>query len=84
MPAFLKRQDERALEENDRGSLGGGLQGIYTPRETDDPEGKIELTVNTFCAHGSPDGRVSGIQGAVTCANPVLLKVRHPLLLHVM
>eukprot|EP00884_Botryococcus_braunii_P012231 jgi/Botrbrau1/21008/Bobra.0144s0024.1 len=50
-------------------------QGIYTPRETDDPEGKIELTVNTFCAHGSPQGRVSGIQGAVTCANPVLLKL---------
>lgn len=35
-------------------------QGVYEPRKT--KEG-IGLTVSTFCFHGGPSGRVSGIQG---------------------
>lgn len=35
-------------------------QGIYQPR---DANGSIGLTVNTFCFHGGPNGRISGIQG---------------------
>ena len=32
------------------------------------------LDVSTFCVHGGPEGRLSGIQGEVTCANPLLLR----------
>lgn len=47
-------------------------QGIYTPKEM--AEG-IKLEVDTFCVHGSPTGRLSGILGSVSCANPLLLEV---------
>lgn len=36
------------------------LQGIYVPKPTE--EGTIQLQVNTFCVHGGPGGRLSGIQ----------------------
>jgi len=29
------------------------------------------ILVNTFCAHGSPDGKISGIQGVVKCLAPM-------------
>jgi len=29
------------------------------------------ILVNTFCAHGSPEGRISGIMGVVKCLNPM-------------
>jgi hypothetical protein len=54
-------------------TLPAGMQGIYVPKE--DVPGTIRLTVNTFCVHGGPAGRLSGIQGSVTCANPVLLEL---------
>ncbi|KAL4422932.1 hypothetical protein ABPG75_009129 [Micractinium tetrahymenae] len=49
------------------------LQGIYVPLE--DPEGAIRLQVNTFCVHGGPGGRLSGIQGSVSCADPAVLEL---------
>ncbi|CAD7700246.1 unnamed protein product [Ostreobium quekettii] len=48
-------------------------QGIYTPKQMS--KGKIALEVSTFCVHGSPQGRVSGIQGQVSCAPPAELKM---------
>lgn len=48
-------------------------QGIYVLEE--DPEERIRLQVNTFCVHGGPGGRLSGIQGTVSCANPVVLEL---------
>lgn len=48
-------------------------QGIYVPKSQE--EGVVRLEVNTFCVHGGPGGRVSGIQGSVSCANPILLEV---------
>lgn len=48
------------------------LQGIYVPQLVD---GATKLQVNTFCVHGGPGGRLSGIQGSVTCANPELLEL---------
>lgn len=41
----------------------------------DTATGSIRLQVNTFCVHGGPGGRLSGIQGSVSCANPALLEV---------
>ena len=35
-------------------------QGIYTPKQSE--EGEIRLQVDTFCLHGGPSGRLSGIQ----------------------
>lgn len=35
-------------------------QGVYQPRKVKEGLG---LTVSTFCFHGGPAGRVSGIQG---------------------
>ena len=52
-----------------RGFAGEGqgdchcTQGIYTARKTE--SGSIQLDVSTFCVHGGPDGRLSGIQGQV-------------------
>eukprot|EP00210_Caulerpa_lentillifera_P001344 g1293.t1 len=43
-------------------------QGVYVPRTG--PNGEIKLEVNTFCFHGGSTGRLSGIRGDVTCANP--------------
>ncbi|PRW57540.1 lipocalin-like domain [Chlorella sorokiniana] len=48
-------------------------QGIYVPKTEE--EGIVRLQVNTFCVHGGPGGRLSGIQGSVSCANPILLEV---------
>ncbi|CAD7704862.1 unnamed protein product [Ostreobium quekettii] len=62
-----------------RGFAGEGqqdchcTQGIYSPKQMS--KGKIALEVNTFCVHGSPKGRVSGIQGQVSCAPPAELKL---------
>lgn len=50
-------------------------QGIYMPKKGA-KEGKMGLEVNTFCVHGSPTGRISGIQGQVTCTNPEELKLK--------
>lgn len=46
---------------------------VYVPDSG--PGAPIRLEVNTFCVHGGPEGRLSGIQGAVSCADPVLLAV---------
>jgi hypothetical protein len=35
-------------------------KGIY--KAATEEEGKVELEVNTFCVHGGPGGRLSGIQ----------------------
>jgi len=43
-------------------------QGVYFPKKNSKDE--IKLEVNTFCFHGGPKGRLSGIRGDVTCANP--------------
>ncbi|GMH40056.1 hypothetical protein BSKO_07960 [Bryopsis sp. KO-2023] len=48
-------------------------QGIYMPKELEN--GAIGISVNTFCLHGGPKGRISGIQGSVSCAQPALLKL---------
>ncbi|KAI7842606.1 hypothetical protein COHA_003710 [Chlorella ohadii] len=48
-------------------------QGIYVPKSQE--EGVVQLEVNTFCVHGGPGGRLSGIQGSVSCVNPILLEV---------
>lgn len=45
-------------------------QGIYMPRSDPTRDGGIRLDVSTFCVHGSPAGRVSGITGDVSCADP--------------
>lgn len=42
-------------------------QGIYTPKEM--AEG-IKLEVDTFCVHGSPTGRLSGILVRTCCRSP--------------
>lgn len=31
--------------------------------------------MSTFCAHGSPTGTISGIKGAVSCAEPYALSL---------
>ncbi len=36
------------------------VQGIYVPKSQE--EGVVQLEVNTFCVHGGPGGRLSGIQ----------------------
>lgn len=34
-----------------------------------------KLKVSTFCVHGSPKGRISGLQGEVTCADAAALRL---------
>ena len=43
------------------------LQGIYTmkPGAGTDAYGGVQLDVSTFCVHGGPSGKFSGITGAV-------------------
>lgn len=52
-------------------------QGIYTPQSNE--EGELKLSVSTFCVHRPPGategGRLSGIQGSVSCANPIFLEL---------
>lgn len=38
------------------------VQGIYVPKSQE--EGVVALEVNTFCVHGGPGGRLSGIQAS--------------------
>lgn len=46
------------------------VQGIYVPKSQE--EGVVRLEVNTFCVHGGPGGRVSGIQARPTPVLPGL------------
>lgn len=60
-----------------KGFAGEGQQdchcttGIYrlVPGTSD------KLRVSTFCVHGGPKGRISGLQGDVTCADPAGLRL---------
>lgn len=45
------------------------LQGLYKKIRFD------QLEVSTFCFHGGPNGRLSGITGSVTCADPAALEL---------
>ena len=46
------------------------LQGIYVPKSQE--EGVVRLEVNTFCVHGGPGGRVSGIKARPASVLPGL------------
>lgn len=57
------------------GSAKNMVQGIYSIREEPASKPGLHLDVSTFCVHGSPTGRISGIKGAVTCADPYPLSL---------
>ena len=48
-------------------------QGLY---ETAGAAEDRALTVSTFCVHGGPQGKISGIQGRVRCVRPEELASR--------
>ena len=48
-------------------------QGLYETTGAAEDRG---LTVSTFCVHGSPEGKISGIQGRVRCLGPEELASR--------
>jgi hypothetical protein len=35
----------------------------------------VQLEVSTFCVHGGPNGKISGITGAVSCADSYALSL---------
>jgi hypothetical protein len=53
----------------------GVVQGIYSMRPDSGTDGGVHLSVSTFCVHGGPNGKISGITGAVSCAQPFALSL---------
>ena len=57
------------------GFAGAGQEDCHCTQGVYKRTGDNQLEVSTFCFHGSPTGRLSGIVGRVSCANPAVLKL---------